>query len=255
MEDNYEHSQLDLVYTVTSCPGAGIDRELYDEQLAGCKCTGTCNRDCSCARSTGLIYEDGRLLDSKRDGALFECNDECRCSNDCPSRLVQKGPQPGLKITEVLRKGLGVLTSKKILKGSFVCEYAGEIIGIEEARQRFSQQKKSDSNYILIMREHTDRLKQPLITIIDPTVIGNLGRYINHSCSPNLEVVPIRVNSPVPLAALFAHRDIAIGEELSYSYGQVQVDKSNNSKEELLKKCLCGALNCSGVLPSETEAI
>lgn len=168
---------------------------------------------------------------------------------------MQKGPQPGLQITKVPGKGLGVLTNQKILRGSFVCEYAGEIIGIDEARQRFAQQKKCDSNYILIMREHTDRLKQPLITIIDPTVIGNLGRYINHSCSPNLEVVPIRVNSPMPLAALFACRDIDIGEELSYSYGQVQLDKTNNSNLGLLKKCLCGAVNCSGVLPSEKEVI
>ena len=40
-------------------------------------------------------------------------------------------------------------------------------------------------------------------------VIGNIGRYLNHSCEPNLEMVTIRSSSMVPHLALFTNRDVA----------------------------------------------
>ena len=35
-------------------------------------------------------------------------------------------------------------------------------------------------------------------TIVDPTVLGNIGRYLNHSCCPNLAMLPVRVDCMVP---------------------------------------------------------
>ena len=42
-----------------------------------------------------------------------------------------------------------------------------------------------------------------------PLALGNIGRYLNHSCDPNLVMVPVRTSSAVPHLALFAARDIA----------------------------------------------
>ena len=39
-------------------------------------------------------------------------------------------------------------------------------------------------------------------------VIGNIGRYLNHSCDPNLAMVTIRSNSMVPHLALFTSRTV-----------------------------------------------
>ena len=39
-------------------------------------------------------------------------------------------------------------------------------------------------------------------------VIGNIGRYLNHSCEPNLEMVTIRSSSMVPHLALFTTRNV-----------------------------------------------
>lgn len=50
-----------------------------------------------------------------------------------------------------------------------------------------------------------------LRTNIDATRMGNVGRYINHSCSPNLDMHIVRHRLLVPSAALFAKRNINLG--------------------------------------------
>ncbi|KAK3871817.1 hypothetical protein Pcinc_023066 [Petrolisthes cinctipes] len=222
-EDEYEHVSSGLVYIETSFPGMGLNQEEIDgDMLAGCECVdGVCGVRCTCFGLHSPPYVRGRLVADHKLRPIFECNDECSCGNTCPNRLAQKGPITSLKIEPVSSKGYGVTTSRFIPSHSFVCEYAGEIISTEEAQRRFSHQSPEESNYILVLREHITTSQKPdsILTIIDPTVIGNIGRYINHSCDPNLMVVPVRINSFIPLAVLFACRDIEPGEELSYDYG------------------------------------
>ncbi|XP_047495838.1 uncharacterized protein LOC125043649 [Penaeus chinensis] len=224
-EDEYEHVVCGLIYCASSFPGSSIDMVKFNaDQIEGCKCVNTCSEDCTCIVQFGQPYKDGKLDAGYGINPIFECNDECGCDECCPNRLVQKGPLNGLEITLYSEKGFGVRTTYFIPQNSFVCEYAGELISIQEAKIRFEKQKENESNYILVLREHFGGKKTgPQITVIDPTVIGNLGRYINHSCSPNLIVVPVRIDSMVPVAALFAIRDIQPGEELCYDY-----DSSNN---------------------------
>lgn len=219
-EDEYDHVTTGLVYAVTSFPGSGIDQKDYMNGLIeGCRCIGVCSESCACTQVNGFPYEDGKLRLDYESRPIFECNDDCSCSENCPNRLTQHGPLTGLKINLIPEKGYGVITSHFIPKHAFVCEYAGEFISVEEAQRRFSKQGDKESNYILILREHAvSSTSRPWITIIDPTVVGNIGRYINHSCDPNLVVVPVRVHNMVPIAALFAKKDIVSGEELCYDY-------------------------------------
>lgn len=223
-EDEYEHVTDGLVYVVTSFPGSGIDQDEYTNNfIKGCMCNGTCAEDCSCFSHYGCPYVEGKLMAHHETKPIFECNDSCGCSDVCPGRLIQRGPITGLKIVKILGKGYGITTSQFIRKHSFVCEYAGELISVKEAQRRFSVQKDHESNYILILREYTgDMSSGSHITVIDPTVAGNIGRYINHSCDPNLVVVPVRVSNMVPHAALFASKDIFPGEELCYDYNSSQ---------------------------------
>ena len=39
-------------------------------------------------------------------------------------------------------------------------------------------------------------------------VIGNIGRYLNHSCEPNLWMVTVRSNTMVPHLALLTTRAV-----------------------------------------------
>lgn len=70
---------------------------------------------------------------------IFECNDVCGCNKlTCHNRIVQQGSRCALQITECTAesKGWGVIAVSKILKGTFVAEYTGEILNDSEADRR-----------------------------------------------------------------------------------------------------------------------
>ena len=87
-----------------------------------------------------------------------------------------------------------------------------------------------------------------LRTIVDPARVGNAGRFINHSCAPNLAPHPVRVGSLVPRLALFATRDLEAGEELTFAYGDA-TSPPDSTGSAALRPCLCGAAACRGTLP------
>ena len=77
---------------------------------------------------------------------------------------------------------------------------------------------------------------------------GNIGRFINHSCEPNLSVVPVRIRNSIPHLCLFASRDISEATEVTYDYGHGSaVSDSENSGTV----CRCGAAMCKGFLPGD----
>uniref|UniRef100_A0A8B9TKY6 Histone-lysine N-methyltransferase SETMAR n=1 Tax=Anas platyrhynchos TaxID=8839 RepID=A0A8B9TKY6_ANAPL len=140
----------------------------------------------------------------------------------------------------------GFLFLEFIAKGRFVCEYAGEVLGFNEACRRIQAQKPQDSNYIIAVREHLHS-GQVMETFVDPTYIGNVGRFLNHSCEPNLFMVPVRVD----------FHDIAAGEELSYDYSGRFCNSPLTSREQqtseednrVRKPCYCGSRACASFLP------
>ena len=52
---------------------------------------------------------------------------------------------------------------------------------------------------------------------MDALKYGNCGRFINHSCDPNCATEPWIVNGDKRIG-IFALRDIAKGEELTFNY-------------------------------------
>lgn len=68
---------------------------------------------------------------------IFECNDTCGCNAiTCRNRLVQKGLTQRFQIFKTEQIGWGLKTLRFIPKGSFVCEYIGEILTDTEADAR-----------------------------------------------------------------------------------------------------------------------
>ncbi|XP_050436974.1 probable histone-lysine N-methyltransferase set-23 [Adelges cooleyi] len=242
-EDDYDHINNTLIYSSTNIPGPGCNKIDFDScPNHKCTCTDLCKiSTCNCIGDTYNYDTLHRIISPNR--FINECNEYCACIT-CQNRVVQLGPRIGLRIT-ACKKGYGLYTDISIQKGQFICEYAGEIIDLSEAQKR--TQLDSD-NYIFVLNEHF--FNHMKTTVIDNTYIGNIGRYINHSCQPNCVVVPVRVNSFIPRLAIFAIIDIGVGEEITYHYG---VGNNSSTESSLSKtKCLCSSTNCKGYLPSKT---
>ncbi|XP_075048650.1 LOW QUALITY PROTEIN: histone-lysine N-methyltransferase SETDB1-like [Mixophyes fleayi] len=82
--------------------------------------------------------------------------------------------------------------------------------------------------------------------IIDAKLEGNLGRYLNHSCSPNLFVQNVFVDTHdlrFPWVAFFASKRIRAGTELTWDYNY---EVGSVESKELL--CCCGSTECRGRL-------
>lgn len=167
------------------------------------------------------------------------------------NRVVQNGVRFELEIVERESKGgRGVCTRQFIPAGSFVIEYLGELIGLEEAKSLLDERTRiGEQNYIMLVREHFNSLVQT--TAIDAKNYSNLARLINHSCEPNMFMVPVRIGSMIPHAAFFACKDIKPGEELSYDYSG-GCDDIETSIKSTGRPCHCEASNCRGYLPDLT---
>ncbi len=172
--------------------------------------------------------------------------------------MVALGPHQSLKTIEAGPKGLGLTTTTKILKGQFVCEYAGEIITNGEATARLARKssEKSSKNYIFLVNEVVPSPEGSssveIRTVIDAEKFGNVGRYVNHSCEPNLEKYVVRTTDVVPHLSFFAKRDILPGEELTVSYAGLS-DGAQQSTENGSRPCFCGATSCVGIRPFQVS--
>lgn len=247
-----------MQYSPDPVAGPGAEADPAEVTFPGCACL---HRPCAagtCPCVRGEHYDGGaRLRDlgaAARGRPVFECNALCRCAGRCGNRVVQRGLRLRLQVFRTRAKGWGLRALQPVPRGRFVCEYAGEVLGPREARARVRRQAARDANYIIAVREHAAR-GQLMETFVDPTRVGNVGRFLNHSCEPNLLMVPVRVDSMVPRLALFAARDIAAGEELSYDYSGRFLnpagaeDGGGPGDGKRGKPCYCGAASCAGVLP------
>lgn len=243
--DEYEHALADVMYVTNNIPGPGVDIVDFESEYSiGCSCTVECY-NCSCTRGSAN-YSNARIIDEKLAVPILECNINCKCQSYCGNRLVQNGPLDCLIVREVAGKGLGLFTTRTIQKGQFICEYAGEVISLQEARYRIDINKKYNAmNYVLIVREHYG--ERVIVTCIDPECFGNIGRYANHSCDPNSSLVPVRVEGIIPRLCLFACREVKNGEEVTFDYAGGLAANSVHCLSDT--SCLCGSNNCFGYLP------
>lgn len=133
----------------------------------------------------------------------------------------------------------------------------GELLTTAEARRRqtiydkLRSTQQSFSSALLVIREHLPSGQACLRINIDATRIGNVARFINHSCDGgNLSTVLLRsTGALLPRLCFFAARDIAAGEELSFSYGDVRLTPGKSAENKL--NCSCGSSCCFGTLPCE----
>uniref|UniRef100_A0A8D2L7H4 Uncharacterized protein n=1 Tax=Varanus komodoensis TaxID=61221 RepID=A0A8D2L7H4_VARKO len=78
--------------------------------------------------------------------------------------------------------------------------------------------------------------------LLDATEEGNVGRFLNHSCSPNLFVQSVFVethNRNFPWVAFFTNRHVKAGTELTWDYGY---EPGSMPEKEIT--CQCGSNKC-----------
>jgi len=79
-------------------------------------------------------------------------------------------------------------------------------------------------------------------TVIDATKKGGIARFINHSCMPSCTAKIIKVEGTKRIV-IYALRDIAKNEELTYDY---KFEREIDSTDRI--PCLCGSVGCKGFL-------
>uniref|UniRef100_A0A0A9Z5B7 Histone-lysine N-methyltransferase EHMT1 n=4 Tax=Lygus hesperus TaxID=30085 RepID=A0A0A9Z5B7_LYGHE len=209
----------DYTYVIENCFTSNITIDRRISSLMSCKCEDNCSSSgCMCTKiSRGCWYDNtGKLLPEfnfEDPPMLFECNPACGCNVlTCKNRVVQKGLKSRLQLCKTKDKSWGVITLKEIPKGSYVCEYIGEIISDLEADTR------KDDSYLFDL----DNAESETYCL-DARRYGNVCRFINHSCRPNLSPVKIYYQHQdlhFPRIAMFASRDIMPNEELGFDYGE-----------------------------------
>lgn len=236
----------------------------------GCNCRSACgpgNPNCSCVQKNGgdFPYTANGVLVSRKP-LVYECGPSCLCNRDCKNRVSQTGLKVRLDVFKTKDRGWGLRSLDPIRAGTFICEYAGEAVDKFKTRQ---DREDSNEDYVFDTTctcdsfkwnyepgliedddpsDTTEEYDIPYPLVISAKNVGNVARFMNHSCSPNVFWQPIifeNNNESFIHIAFFAMRHVPPMTELTYDYG---ISKSDGGNYELhrKKKCLCGTPKCRG---------
>ena len=242
----------------------------------GCNCQNAClpgDLNCSCIRKNrgDFPYTSNGILVSRRP-LLHECGPSCPCFPNCKNRVSQTGLKVRLEVFKTNNRGWGLRSWDPIRAGTFICEYAGEVL---DSVKVYQERDEVESNEYLFdtNRVYDDAFKWnhdpallgeepsaetnehydiPAPLIISAKYAGNVSRFMNHSCSPNVFWQPVLYednNECFLHIAFFAIKHIPPLTELTYDYGIVQSENyglQSNHTPHGKRKCLCGLPNCKG---------
>ncbi|XVE90758.1 hypothetical protein DITRI_Ditri20bG0103000 [Diplodiscus trichospermus] len=228
-----------------------------NESSTGCSCHGGClagNFNCPCiGRNSGYLPYTANGVLVSQNALIHECGSSCKCPPNCKNRVSQNGLKVRLEVFKTKDRGWGLRSWDPIRSGAFICEYAGEVIDISRAEELGGE---DDGDYIfdasrtyqpggVMLGVSNETPKVPFPLVINAKDTGNVARFMNHSCSPNVFWQPVlrENNKQGDLHIVFyAITHIPPMKELTYGYGHVPPDKAYPRKKE----CLCGSANCEG---------
>lgn len=167
---------------------------------------------------------------------LFACQEECRSNceagNLCCNKRITHKEWKQVQVFDAGVKGKGLRALEPIKKGDFIAEYVGRAIRKGYLDMLFKRYRNERMLYIMALDQNT---------YIDARKKGGIARYINHSCEPNCIVERWKVKG-ILRAGIFALKDIAVGEELSFDY------KWDRKRGRAPTKCHCLSPTCRGTL-------
>ncbi|KAH7854232.1 hypothetical protein Vadar_011542 [Vaccinium darrowii] len=209
----------------------------------GCDCINGCLdfEECPCTVRYGSdipFTSEGFIV--RKKPLIYECGPSCKCPPSCQNRVSQNGFRYRLEIFKTEKMGWGVRSPDFIQSGGFICEYVGELLQEQEAEERVG-----NDEYLFDVGTNGDGFT------IDAAKFGNVGRFINHSCSPNLYAQKIlydHIDKRMPHIMFFATEDIPPLVELTYDYNY-KVDQVRDGDGNIKRKdCYCGSRICRGRL-------
>jgi euchromatic histone-lysine N-methyltransferase len=262
---------INTVDDVRPAPFQYTTRIRYPFRLAekhqGCDCTNGCSDSVSCAcavKNGGEIPFDlnGKILNEK--SVIFECGPSCKCPPSCHNRVSQHDMKIPLEVFRTTKTGWGVRSLRSIPSGSFICEYIGELLHQKEAYKRRNNSYLFDTglNYDdenissglpsnvsgLNSSSSCSQTKEDVHFTIDASEYGNIGRFINHSCSPNLQaqnVLQDHDDKRMPHIMFFAAETIPPLQELTCDYNNSEIDRVRGVNRRMKSKvCHCGSSQC-----------
>eukprot|EP00939_MAST-03C_sp_MAST-3C-sp1_P003196 g3196.t1 len=199
-----------------SCIQRGVFCEKYcggcardcPNAFPGCKCRhGQCRTDkCVCfAAGRGCdpdkcLYCEAHLHPDE----VVARGVKRRCAN---SNLAY-GLHGSIGVAASKIHGWGVFARQRFKKGDFVYQYVGELLSQNEADRRGKIYDKLNLSFLFNLNEHL---------VIDATRKGSKIKFANHSDTPNC-VPMIKMSGGDHHIAIFAKRDIEIGEEIKFNY-------------------------------------
>lgn len=166
-------------------------------------------------------------------------NPYCNCSIGltCGNRAIGQRKSAKCRPEREGGRGWGLISVDKIRQGDYVQEYGGEVIDEKTKAKRLDEWARDHPNdpnfYIMSLQQGW---------YIDARNESNLARFINHSCEPNCRVLQMNVGGSLHMG-IYALRDIAPGEFLSYDY---HFDTRHGDKF----RCRCGSRFCRGTMKS-----
>ena len=141
----------------------------------------------------------------------MECSDdECACGAACRNQRFQRREYADIDVIQTEKKGFGIRANADIPRQSFITEYIGEVIEETTFRNRMHEYDGEGIEHFYFMMIQQGEY-------IDATKKGGLGRFLNHSCSPNCYVDKWVVGTKLRMG-IFAERNIQAGEELTFDY-------------------------------------
>uniref|UniRef100_A0A6M2EVY9 Histone-lysine N-methyltransferase n=1 Tax=Populus davidiana TaxID=266767 RepID=A0A6M2EVY9_9ROSI len=237
----------------------------------GCNCRNACqpgNLNCSCIRKNegNFPYTANGVLVC-RAPMIHECGPTCPCFPNCKNRASQTGLKARLEVFKTKDRGWGLRSWDSFRAGTFICEYAGEVI------EKVSQVGEEGDGYVfdtshvyesfkwnyepgLVEEDGSiEAIEEPNVPsplVISSKNVGNVARFMNHGCYPNVFWQPIMYennNESFIHIAFFAMRHIPPMTELTFDYGKSRSGEAaadGGSTSRGRRKCLCGAPICRG---------
>ncbi|GAB4857672.1 hypothetical protein Ancab_015578 [Ancistrocladus abbreviatus] len=137
-----------------------------------------------------------------------------------------------------LSREVGVRSLSCIPSGGFICEHTATATMLFQKDSTFMPDVPSISSEV-VEEDFT----------IDAAKYGNVGRFINHSCSPNLHAQNVLYDNDdrrIPHIMLFAAENIPPLQELAYHYNYT-MDQVHDFDGNIKKKnCYCGSSEYTG---------
>lgn len=164
--------------------------------------------------------------------------EDCRCRSYCQNQRFQRKEYARMEIVSTEKKGYGLRAAADIPKDTFIYEYVGEVVSHPSFKKRMREYAEEGIRHFYFMMLQKDEY-------IDATKRGGIGRFANHSCSPNCYVAKWTIGKHVRMG-IFSKRFIQRDEELTFNYN---VDRYGHEAQP----CYCGESNCVGYLGGKTQ--